>query len=494
MPNVGFTREELKTMLPIYDVVSDCCDGDFKIKSKKAKYLPQPNSTDISSENLARYNAYLTRAIFYNVTKNTYSGLIGQIFTKEAQIDLPISLEFLKTNADGSGKGLEQLAKEGVGFIFKNSRFGLLADYPNLKSPLSAKELETGNITTTLKLYESKNIINWRTKIEGSETIYSLIVLKELNTWFDDGFELKERFQYRVLRLNETGAYQVTIYKTDSDKVGPMSTFTPIETFVPTDFNGNVLKRIPFEFCGSDNNDAYPDIPVLYDIAVLNLGHYRNSADYEESCYIVGQPTPWFAGLSEEWVKQNPTIQLGSRGAIPLPEGGSAGLLQAASNTMPIEAMKHKEEQFVALGAKLITSNNSTKTATESNIDNASETSVLSSIVANTSKAFENALKHCLKFMSPSDNEKIIFKLNNDFEISKMPVTERNQLLNEWMKGGISFTEYRDNLRKGKIAIGDNEVALKDIEEEVLNDFDMAKKDPNFVPPNQDNQNSSVGK
>jgi hypothetical protein len=57
--------------------------------------------------------------------------------------------------------------------------------------------------------------------------------------------------------------------------------------------DGEAWNYIPFTFVGSVNNDETPDLPPLYDLAVLNVAHYRNSADYEESCYMVGQPTPY---------------------------------------------------------------------------------------------------------------------------------------------------------------------------------------------------------
>jgi hypothetical protein len=477
MANVGFVRREVKKLLPIYELVSDCCDGDFKVKSKKTKYLPKPNPDDPSTENQHRYDQYVSRAIFYNVTKNTYAGLIGQIFSKEPQIELPTALEILNKNADGSGKSLEQLSKESVGYLLKGARFGLLSDYPKTNSESSVEEITNGNIRPSLKLYESKDIINWRIKTEGAEKFYSLVVLKERFTSFDDGFEFKEQYNYRVLKLNNEGYYEVNIYNSDidiacldSDYNVPAS-FTdyklkPENIYIPTDFNGNKLKRIPFEFAGSDNNDAIPDIPVLYDIAVLNIGHYRNSADYEEACYIVGQPTPWFSGLTQEWVKDNGVIQLGSRGAIPLPVNGSAGLLQVTANSMPIEAMKHKEEQFLALGAKLTSPSSGQKTATESKINNITETSILSTIATNASKAFENALRNCMQFVAQSNSDKIIFELNDDFEITKLTPAERAQLLSEWMKGAISWPELRANLREGKVDLQDDESAKKYIEEE----------------------------
>ena len=464
--NVGFVRKEVKEMLPLYDTVSDCVDGDWKVKQKKEKYLPRPNAEDVTEANLKRYQAYLTRAIFYNVTRSTFQGLLGQIFTREPQIEVPIELEPLVKNTNGEGLDLTQFSKVISGGVLKHSRVGILADYPKTKSGLSKAEIEAGSIQPVLKSYKSSDIINWRTETKGSEQILTLVVLKETYIDTDDGFEFTEATQYRALRLID-GKYNQELYK------GERGLFELVDTFIPVDVAGNPFDKIPFTFACASDNTPIPEVPVLYDIAILNLGHYRNSADYEESCYLVGQPTPYFSGLTEEWVKSvlNGRIQLGSRAAVPLPAGGDAGLLQAEPNTMPKEAMDHKEAQFLAIGAKLVT-NESAKTATEARMNNTTETSILANVANNVSEAIVGALKFAEKFVSRTESE-IIFKLNTDFEISKMSVEERNQLLQEWMKGGMSFTEYRDNLRKGKIALGEDDEAKTEIDEDTQASLEM---------------------
>lgn len=466
MPNVAFTRKEVKDMLPLYELVSDCVDGDWKVKSRNERYLPRPNAEDVTEANQKRYRAYLTRAIFYNVTRSTFQGLLGQIFTREPQIEIPTELEPVKENANGEGLNLTQFSKVLCGDVLKNSRMGILADYPKTEAGLTKAELQDGLVRPVLKAYSSKDIINWRMENIGSEHVLTMVVLTEKYINTDDGFEFTEATQYRVLRLVK-GVYVQELYK------GERGLFELVDSFVPTDVTGNSFDRIPFTFACASDNTPIPEVPVLYDIAILNLGHYRNSADYEESCYLVGQPTPYFSGLTEEWVKTvlNGRIQLGSRGAVPLPAGGDAGLLQAEPNTMPKEAMDHKETQFLAIGAKLVTTA-SAKTATEAKINNSTETSILANVANNVSEAITKSLQFCRKFVSNTESE-IIFNLNTDFEIAKMSVEERNQLLQEWMKGAISFNEYRDNLRRGKIALGEDDLAKSEIEEDTKASLEM---------------------
>ena len=62
---------------------------------------------------------------------------------------------------------------------------------------------------------------------------------------------------------------------------------------------------IPFQFLGSENNDTSIDDSPLYDMAEVNIGHYRNSADYEEAAYRSGECG--YAGGPVANYKNNPT-------------------------------------------------------------------------------------------------------------------------------------------------------------------------------------------
>ena len=100
MPNVAFKRKELTDALDKWGIVRDCLAGEKQIKFRKEKYLPAPDASANATEKVQRYNAYLTRANFYNVTGRTLNGLVGQVFTKEPSIELPPELEFFENDVD----------------------------------------------------------------------------------------------------------------------------------------------------------------------------------------------------------------------------------------------------------------------------------------------------------------------------------------------------------------------------------------------------------
>lgn len=462
MPNVSYVRDEVAKMKGRWDLVRDCLSGQKAIKDGRERYLPRPNPTDFSEENRKRYEQYVERAVFYNVTQRTHAGLVGQVFQQDPITSLPPLMEPLLVDADGSGVSLEQQAKKALGEVLAYGRCGLFVDYPNTSQPASRQDLLDGRIRPTILLYDPWDIINWRTKTVGAKKLLSLVVISESYIVEDDGFEAKADRQWRVLRLEEgTGVYRVEIWR-ETNGVPQEH-----EYYYPTDASGNYLQEIPFTFVGSVNNDPSVDLPPLYDLAVLNIAHYRNSADYEEACYLVGQPTPYLAGLTKDWVEDvlKGQVHLGSRAAIPLPQGGTAGLLQATPNSMPKEAMEAKERQMVALGAKLVENRGIQRTATEARQDEASEVSVLASSAKNVAAAYRTALGWCGVFLGTTEEPE--FDLNTDFEIGRMSAQERQQLVAEWQAGAITFEEMRFNLRRANVAYLDDEEAKDQLETEM---------------------------
>lgn len=459
---VDFVRSEITGKLKAWDLISDCIKGQEAVKAGRTKYLPKPNPEDRSPENDERYAEYLERAVYYNATGRTLKGLVGQIFSKDVVPDLPPELEAMITNISGSGLSLEQQAKKAAGDVIAFGRAALFVDYPQSEQPLTKQQIDELYIMPTINLYGAKDVINWGVSAVGARVFLSLVIISENYSIAKDEFEAEVKKQFRVLRIVD-GKYQVEIWR--KDEAGTHKPIAP--AVIPTDASGNPFTEIPFTFIGSENNDPEVDEPLLYDMAVLNIAHYRNSADYEDSCYFSGQPTPYVTGLTQTWAKDvlKDTMCLGSRAIIPLPQGATAGLLQAAPNIMPFEAMGHKERQMVALGARLVEQKTVQRTATEAINEEASENSALSTVSKNLSSAYTWAFKQAAKF-SGVNLDKVSIEFNSDFETSRMTPQERQQLVAEWQGGAITFEEMRDNLRRSGVAYLDDEKAKAALENE----------------------------
>lgn len=488
MPKIDFMRGEVKRQLNKWTQIRDCIAGAETIKSKGTKYLPMPNAHDKSAENKARYRGYVQRAMFMNAVSNTIEGLVGQVFSADPVVDLPPEMELLLEDCDGNGMTLTQRAKKVLFDVLSFGRLGLLVDFPEpmagengMERDFTRAEMQDGTARANILQFDPADVINWRTRLVGGKTLLSLVVIEMQYILRDDGFEIEEANEWRVLKLDETDQYVVEIWRknpeTTSTNVAP-EPFVLYKKYFPRDSTGARLKFIPFTFVGSLNNNESPDKPPMYDISEINLGHYRNSADYEDSIYMVGQGTPVATGLTAGWVKdvwKDKPLQLGSRGVIPLPAGGDFKIVAADENGMVKEGMDQKENQLAMLGAQLVMQQEVQRTLGEAQIERAVIESTLVQCAKNDGAAVQQCLKWAALFYGVDDGA-ISFELSTDFAITKLSPEERKQLIMEWQSGAITFEEMRNGLRQSGIAYLEDTVAKTKIEGEQEAAIDLAMR------------------
>lgn len=476
---VAFVRKEIGNKLKQWKLIRDCLEGEMTIKDKGELYLPYPSTAPKECKRGhfdTKYEAYKQRAVFLNVTRRTLYELLAQVFIKSPIIEIEENTlaKFIRDNATGNGVNLVQCAKQSLNYALAYAYGGVFVDFPETKGAISKQDFETGVYRPTITPYSPFDIKNFRVEDVGAEEKLTLVVLGE--NYFDvadDGFEVKEKEQLRVLRLTN-GVYTQTIYRNETDKGSEIysQNFKEVKTITPTDANGNTLDYIPFYFIGMENNNPYPDNPIMYDLASLNVAHYRNSADYEHTMFIAGQATLFVSGLEGNKSKpigqtddDTPTIRLGSEYAINLKNGGTCGLIQAKADSGLAEAMAKKEKQMSAFGAKFLDDDNVAKTAYQVKVENPSQGSILANCADNVSDAYTRALKTAHRICG-LDDSKVVFELNTDFEYNRVGSDEQNFFINAWKQGAISFTEMRECLKRGGSAMQDDDVAKKEIDEE----------------------------
>jgi hypothetical protein len=462
---VEFIRLEVMEYMERWAMIRSAIDGEYAVKKLREMVLPRPNAADASAQNQSRYDAYIRRAVWYNATSWTLLGMTGFVYMKDPTVELPPELQPMLKNADGQGVTLNQQSKEALRFVLAYGRGGLLVDYPMTEDAVTKAALLNGDIGPSIILYEPEQIINWHVSYQQGKMSLDLLVLREVQAQVaeDDEFALVTQVRYRVLTKTDQGVYG-QIYSQNENETFEAN---PSADYIPTDSAGNPLTEIPFCFIGSVDNSPKIDAPPLLDLALLNLAHFRNSADYEESCFLVGQPTPWASGLTQDWVDNvlKGQIQLGSRGIVPLPQGGSAGILQVEANSMPMEAMKHKEDQMVAIGARLIQPKIVEKTATEVTLDKASEVSILQTCAANVFSAYEKALGFAAQYVgAKADN--LEYELSEPLISGSLDSQQALALVQMWQSGLLDYEEARFVLKRDGLAYKDDAVAKKEMTNE----------------------------
>ena len=407
--SVSTEHPDYKLYKNVWAKTRDAVKGSVAIKDKKHAYLPVPDNKSLDDARgieTVRYKQYLKRAVFTNFTGRTKNALVGAAFRKDPMYDLPEAVEYLNQDATGDGLSLVQLAKDELSNLMETGRSILLVDYPQADSDLSLEDVNMLDLRASIVPYTAEQCVNWKTSVINGRRLLTLCVLAEPYFNTDLEFSHDSDIQYRVLRLTDEG-YSQQIYRDDK----PVT-----DEIYPRKADGSVWEEIPLIFVGSKNNDSTIDDAPLSDIADVNVAHYRNSADYEESCFITGQPSLFITHslTSEQFEEYNPDgLILGSRAGHVLGETGSAILLQASPNNLVMEAMKAKEQAMVMIGARIITDRGGNETAEGARIRFASENSVLGDIVSNLSQGLEKAIGYVCEFMGVTGD--YYFDINSEF-------------------------------------------------------------------------------
>ncbi|EMJ7956559.1 DUF4055 domain-containing protein [Enterobacter chengduensis] len=431
--DITFVRPEQKAACALWTKIRDVCKGAEAIKSKGGEYLPLLDPGDRSAKAKQRNQDYRDRAVFYPITGNTKIGLLGMAYRKDPTMTAPEKLDYLKTNADGGGISIYQQSQQVLEDILETARHGLYVDY--------AKESDQAIILR----YTPENIINWRTERINGRNQLVLVILREVIEE-KDGYGFKESIQYRELALEE-GKFICRVWRSKAESGG--GAYSVDAEYRPKPKGKEFWDEIPFTFVGAQNNDETIDDPPLATLVEINLGHYRNSADYEDSVWFCGQVQPYMTGLDKDWRDhlEKKGVKVGSRNPLLLPQDGTYGYAQAQPNMLAKEAMDSKRDYMVQLGARLIEQNSATKTATQASGEQSAATSILSICVSNVSEAFSKALAWCAKYLGVTD-VKADFSINQEFIARVADSGMVSVLVSAWQSGAIRDSDLVRVLQK----------------------------------------------
>lgn len=466
-------------------LVRDVVSGDQALRT--GEYLPTLNAHDQSQANLARNAAYRTRAVWYPATQFTLEGFIGLAFRNDPTaegLEKQTKLRDMLENVDGAGVSLYQQSQSTLANILQVARHGLLVDWSEAEN------------RAVIKSYASESIINWRYSMVQGKAILTLVVLEEDVEVEDGPWAIKHVKQWREIFIDEDELVYCRLWREQPGATSAVATTdgrtaqaAGVMVIPQEDANGveqeKLLIRsrgkpftdIPFVFIGANSNDgARIDPSPLYGLASLNLAHFRNSADFEDSVFFCGQVQPYITGLDTEWRDhlENPkdeqgrptgtVLYVGSRTPILLPTGADFGYAQAQPNSLVKEAMDQKEAQMIAVGARMIeASAGGSRTATEDENDKEATTSVLSMCVSNVNEAYQRAIWFAAQWadMGEDFDAADAYKIKQEFVRAAANPQIVDALVKMWQTGVIAKADVREYMRKiGLIATerGDQEI------------------------------------
>lgn len=470
MTDVSSQHPDYVANLPTWVKVDDVCQGQSKVKSKGEKYLNRRNKQDTSPEAQLQYKTYLENAVFYGVTGKTLGSLVGAPYVKLPNFQRPDQLDYLDINANGQGMSIYQLTQTALRYLLKHYRCALYVDFPQVEPSKTRQDDKQKNAYAMVHVLPAVAIINWDTMMVGNQQKICLVVIKEsVTSRADDEFEITTSDQYRVLRLEQIDGkhvFTVQVYQATENAM-----FEPQEKYIPTDYAGKTWDYIPFTFVGAIDNSTALDNPPLLELVDLNVAHYQDSADFQESVYFVGQPQFSMPDVTEdmyELIKKD-GLYIGCKNAFPT----KIEMVQAQPNTLAQTAMDKKWDQMKEIGARLVEQGSATKTATQANNDDAVQHSVLSLCVVNINSAFTQALGWVAKFMlSNSDNlnaEDLVFSISQEFGKPQFDTERAKQLWEACLSNRYPYKGWYEYQRTGIMPDYSWEEVQTLIEEEQVN-------------------------
>ena len=405
-------------------VMFDGNEGQRHIKSKTTLYLPATSGmralsstpTKLDGEGLALYTAYLVRAFFPDLVKETVRALTGILDREPANIELPEALEDMRELATPKGESLNDLLVQIHINQLLYGRLGLLLDVdPNRDLPLLVR-------------YPAPQILNWddltvtgdirqQDDAKRSEAIRRLlmVVLDESRFERDTGNKFTWNLvpRYRVLNLGDEAG---NVFTSTVERDGARQ-----ESIVPQ-IRGKTLEEIPFVFINTTDLATQPGEVPLINLANLALAIYRGEADHRSALFMSGQDTLVITGYDiSGGTDQNPgddekpIIGSGAYLNIPDPEGdakfiGPDSMALSEQRASLEDDYKRAGEE----GIKLLSSGAGAEAAETLRIRVAGRTATLQTIAMTSATGLETALRIAATWVG-ADPDEVKVEPNLDF-------------------------------------------------------------------------------
>lgn len=397
---------------PDWVTMFDTNEGQRHIKSKTTTYLPATSGMralglGTTEEGYDLYQAYLTRAFFPDLVKETVRALVGILNRESANIELPDALEDMRTIATSKGESLDDLLVSIHMNQLLYGRAGLLLDVDEQRDlPL-------------VVCYPGPQILNWDDLTMAGVTIQDeerrnqalrkllLIVLDETRYERETGnaYEWNLVSRYRALTLGEAG----TTYQSELEREGALQ--APV---IPQ-IRGRTLDEIPFTCINTTDLATKPGEVPLINLANLALAIYRGEADHRSALFMSGQDTLVLLGYdpnAQADPDANPASDakpiIGSGAYLALPDPDADAKFIGPDSQALAEQRTSLEDDYKRAGEegiKLLSSGAGAEAAETLRIRVAARTATLQTIAITAAAGLENALRQAATWVGANPDD-----------------------------------------------------------------------------------------
>jgi hypothetical protein len=361
----------------------------------------------LSDEGLELYKAYLIRAFFPDLVKETVRALTGILDREAANIELPEALEDMRSVATPKGESLDSLLVQIHMDQLLYGRSGLLLDVdPNRDLPLIVQ-------------YPAPQIINWDDITETmsvkqiDDTKRSEAMRRLLMVVLDESRyerETGDRFTWNLVprfRVLSLGAGEGEVYTSQVERDGA---FQP--EIVPA-IKGKTLDEVPFIFINATDLATQPGEVPLVNLANLSMAIYRGEADHRSALFMSGQDTLVITGYDiSSGDAENPSDDaapiIGSGAFLNLPDPeADAKFIGPDSMALPEQRTSLEDDYRRAgeEGIKLLSSGAGAEAAETLRIRVAARTATLQTIAMTSAQGLETALRAAAEWVGANPDD-----------------------------------------------------------------------------------------
>lgn len=428
--------------------IRDCIAGKDAVIASGETYLPR-----LSEQNDDDYSAYQLRAEFFNATSRTLEGMVGILLRKQPTVVTTLENDPIMWDVDMGNTGLVEYARKVANDVCSVGRAGTLIDWSDTES------------RPYVAFYRAEDILNWQTaRIDGRITLTKLVLRECIQEESSDEFDPNQVEQYRVLSLDYEGGVprvMARVYREDkapvsnrrSGRPGDDKTVFRISDVFELQRRGKPLTEIPFVFHGAEEGGPSVDKPPLYDIAEINLGHYRTSADLENGRHVCGVPTPYAVGFQADT-----KLYLGSAYAWTSEDtSASAGFIEFTGQGLAAleRGLDEKTKQMESLGARILahTAGGAEAYGTVA-LRNAAENSGVTKVADQLGDSITRVLGWLEWWKGTMDtiaDTKAEFHIHKDYNAMPLTPEETTALTALWQQNAISYESLFERLQRGEV-------------------------------------------
>lgn len=431
-----------------WELVDTLYGGTDAMRDAGRLYLKQN-----PAESLAKYRDRLSRATLTNRYKKSIKQAVGKAFASKMNVKLPIGLQQLVINADGTGTSLETFSKNAMDNAINYGITYLLVDYPQATGDTLAAQRESGAFPYFVEIKPTQ-LLELRVEyINNKAQLTYFRFYEELSSYEPGLLGAESTEQVREFTLEDDGSITYAIYRKEKNKPEVL-----YDAGVMVGMGG-----IPIIPIYGNKTQSYMGEPVLMDLAHLNVKHWWKQSDLDWNEHFGLTPILKLEGIDlgtdpETGASKIDSFVVGASTVVAVPTGGNLAWTTAdasgiaAAQTSLDRLLKEMDESGLELTSP---QSNGAETATGRLIDAAESNSILKGIVLDFVWQLYQAVIIAGEYIG-IDASNADISLDTTYTVSGAANTsDMPMLLSLVEKGVITVEEMRAELQSRRVFVSE---------------------------------------